>query len=54
MKDAYAILIYWSDDDEAFITTVPELPGCMAHGETRALAIEQIVSMVYTSLKVCT
>jgi len=42
MKDTYAILIYWSDDDEAFIATVPELPGCMAHGETRALAIEQI------------
>ena len=41
MKDTYAILIYWSDDDEALIATVPELPGCMAHSETRALAIDR-------------
>jgi len=41
-QDTYSVMIFWSDDDTAFIATVPELPGCMAHGETRALAIEQI------------
>lgn len=41
-QDTYSVIIFWSDDDAAFIATVPELPGCMAHGETRALAIEQI------------
>jgi len=30
----YDIIIYWSNDDEAFIAEVPELPGCAAHGKT--------------------
>ena len=30
----YEIIIYWSNEDAAFIAEVPELPGCMAHGET--------------------
>ena len=28
----YELVIWWSDDDAAFIVDVPELPGCMAHG----------------------
>jgi len=30
----YEIIIYWSNEDEGFIAEVPELPGCMADGET--------------------
>ena len=30
----YEIIIYWSDDDRAFVAEVPELPGCMADGAT--------------------
>jgi predicted RNase H-like HicB family nuclease len=30
----YEIIIYWSSDDQAFIAEVPELPGCIAHGQT--------------------
>lgn len=30
----YELRIYWSQDDGAFLTEVPELPGCMAHGAT--------------------
>ena len=30
----YEIIIYWSDEDEAFLAEVPELPGCMADGAT--------------------
>jgi predicted RNase H-like HicB family nuclease len=37
----YEILIYWSDEDQVFIAEVPELPGCMAHGETQEEALEQ-------------
>ncbi|HED36979.1 MAG TPA: type II toxin-antitoxin system HicB family antitoxin [Ignavibacteria bacterium] len=30
----YEIIIYWSLEDKAFIAEVPELPGCIAHGNT--------------------
>ena len=30
----YETIIYWSDEDQAFIAEVPELPGCNAHGQT--------------------
>lgn len=30
----YELVIYWSDKDNAFIAEVPELPGCMADGQT--------------------
>jgi predicted RNase H-like HicB family nuclease len=32
MKRKYAIIIYWREEDQAFIADVPELPGCMADG----------------------
>ena len=31
----YAIILYWSEEDQAFIAEVPELPGCAADGPTR-------------------
>jgi predicted RNase H-like HicB family nuclease len=34
MKIQYELIIYWSEVDEAFLVKVPELPGCMADGET--------------------
>jgi predicted RNase H-like HicB family nuclease len=35
----YEVIIYWSDDDQAFIAEVPELPGCLADGPTKAKAL---------------
>ena len=35
----YERIIYWSEEDSAFIVEVPELPGCMADCETVVDAI---------------
>jgi predicted RNase H-like HicB family nuclease len=35
----YEVIIYWSDEDSAFVAEVPELPGCMADGTTKAKAL---------------
>lgn len=35
----YEIIIYWSQDDQAFVAEVPELPGCAAHGPTQEAAL---------------
>lgn len=41
----YEIIIYWSNEDEAFIAEVPELPGCAADGASygEALANAEVV-----------
>ena len=38
----YEIVIWWSEEDECYVAEAPELPGCMAHGETDAEALENI------------
>jgi predicted RNase H-like HicB family nuclease len=37
----YEIIIYWSNEDQVFIAEVPELPGCMTHGDTQESALSQ-------------
>jgi predicted RNase H-like HicB family nuclease len=41
----YEVIIYWSQEDQAFIAEVPELPGCAADGKTyqEALASVEVV-----------
>lgn len=39
MTNRYEIIIFWSDEDQAFIADVPELSGCMAHGSSHADAL---------------
>ncbi|MDO8142765.1 MAG: type II toxin-antitoxin system HicB family antitoxin [Candidatus Brocadiales bacterium] len=38
----YEIIIYWSEEDEAFIAEVPELPGCAADGATYKDALTNV------------
>ena len=35
----YEIILYWSNEDEAFIAEVPELAGCAADGPTRQASV---------------
>lgn len=35
----YEMIIYWSENDQAFLVEVPELPGCMADGATYTEAV---------------
>jgi predicted RNase H-like HicB family nuclease len=35
----YEIIIYWSNEDQIFVAEIPELPGCMAHGDTQEAAL---------------
>ncbi len=37
----YEVIIFWSNDDDAFVAEVPELPGCAAHGDTPEAALTQ-------------
>lgn len=39
----YEIILYWSDEDQVFIAEVPELPGCMAHGDNQETALRNIM-----------
>lgn len=46
MKSKYEIIIYWSDDDAAFIAEAPELAGCMADGETYQNALANVETII--------
>ena len=46
MHSKHEIIIYWSEKDNAYLVEVPELPGCMADGNTYREALtnaEQII-----------
>ena len=38
----YEVIIYWSEEDQAFIAEVPELPGCAGDGETYQAALQNV------------
>lgn len=39
MSNRYELIIYWGEEDDAFVAEVPELPGCMADGKTYQEAV---------------
>lgn len=45
MSIKYELIIYWSAEDQSFVVEVPELPGCMADGQSyeEAVANAQLV-----------
>jgi len=42
MMEKYETIIYWSDEDQVFVAEVPQLPGCMAHGDTQEEALKNV------------
>ena len=46
MTNRYELIIYWSKDDNSFVVEVPELPGCMADGQTYAEAIKNAEEII--------
>ncbi|MBU4224876.1 MAG: type II toxin-antitoxin system HicB family antitoxin [Chloroflexi bacterium] len=42
----YQMLITWSDEDQAYLVEVPELPGCMADGKTRQEALANAENII--------
>ena len=46
MESRYEIIIFWSDEDNAFVAEVPELPGCMADGKTYHEALSHVEQII--------
>lgn len=38
----YQMIIFWSEEDQLFVVDVPELAGCMAHGESPDEAVKNV------------
>jgi len=36
----YSMIVSWSEDDNCYLVSVPDLPGCMADGKTPTEAVE--------------
>jgi len=49
--ESYEMIIWWSDEDAAYVVEVPELPGCLAHGATRQDAIRNAEDAIRFWLK---
>ncbi len=42
----YEMIIYWSPEDQAYVVEVPELPGCMADGQTYEEAVRNAEKII--------
>jgi predicted RNase H-like HicB family nuclease len=38
----YHVNIFWSDEDKAYMATVPDLQGCSAYGDTQEEALAEV------------
>ena len=48
----YAIEIFYSEEDEGYISVAPELPGCSAFGEIEEIALKEIKIAMELWLKI--
>ncbi len=47
----YELVVYWSEDDDAYLVEVPELPGCMADGSTYKEAVQNVLVVIEEWIK---
>lgn len=50
----YKIILYWSKEDNAYITEVPDLPGCMSDGKTKEEAIQNTRQIILEWIELAT
>lgn len=44
--EPYSLVLEWAPGEGIYVASVPELPGCRAHGCTRAEAVQQIEEVI--------
>jgi predicted RNase H-like HicB family nuclease len=46
---AYSMIVSWSEDDQCYLVSVPDLPGCMADGATPDEAVDNVKKVIAES-----
>jgi predicted RNase H-like HicB family nuclease len=47
MMTKYEMIIYWSEEDQFYLVEVPELPGCMADGNSYQDAVKNAEQVIH-------
>lgn len=47
----YERIVFWSENDQKWLVDVPELPGCMADGNTPMEALENVERVIFEWLE---
>ena len=42
----YPMIVTWPEDDKCYIVSVPDLPGCMADGDTPEEAVKNVQTVI--------
>jgi predicted RNase H-like HicB family nuclease len=54
MVEKYTVIIWWSEEYQLFLASVPDLPECLADGSTQAEALAAIHRVASEWIEVAT